>query len=561
MKRKMMRKISFLLALCMLFTTILSGCAPESKQVALFSEDDANFIIIRSVDANEEVISIASDLRQRIIDKLDIQIPYKPDTVKHQEGQIEVNIGLTNREATKTIYDEILAANANNGMDWAIQMEGEYIYIVGATDEALQVAVHTFYGNFCRDVKSTIKSDFKYVYHYENEENKFEMNGTKDLSQYCFVTPQYNMSYLIGKEVMELQSAIMTATGSNVVEKIDSEKETEYEIIVGNTKRAGTPKCDSEDEYRIKMKDKKLYICGGSDAATALAVKEVARMVNEGKPIDSKTDVTGSYAKTMKKYENYYSLTFADEFDTFDQSIWTAEKGNFTNQGLGSDKPTAFADGSDMIYAENGNLIMKAKQTSDQYLSAEIRTSNSIWYKYGFVEISAKFDVSKGIATAFWLLGFAGQQFHGEIDVFECFGTPTTVKATPHSWVDGSNTEDVSGMYYCGAMKSPYDESYFTLPEGDSFGDEYHTFGIEWDETTIKWTYDGRVFFAMNTTFDSRSQQTFNGAMQMILTIYGGCNIGYLTGFPDETTDWSKNHMAVDYLRLYQLPGQELIRK
>ena len=545
----------------MLFTTILSGCAPESKQVALFNGDDANFIIIRSADANEEVISIASDLRQRIIDKLDIQIPYKPDTVKHQEGQIEVNIGLTNRESTKTIYDEILAANANNGMDWAIQVEDEFIYIVGATDEALRVAVHTFYGNFCRDVKATIKSDFKYLYHYENEENNFEMNGTKDMSQYCIVTPQYNMSYLIGREITELQSEIMTATGSNVVEKMDSEKETEYEIIVGNTERSGSPKCSSEDEYRIKMNGKKLYISGGSDAATAIAVKEVARMVKEGKSIDSKTNVTGSYAKTMKKYENYYSLTFGDEFDTFDTSIWNAATGNFNNNSAGADKPTAFSNASDMIYTEDGKLILKAKETSDKYLSTEIRTDNSIWYKYGFIEISAKLDVSKGIVPAVWLLGFAGQQFHGEIDVFECFGNPTTIKATPLSWVDGSNTEDPSGVYYCGALKPPYDESFFTLPEGETFADEYHTFGIEWNETTVKWTYDGRVFLEIDTTFDSRAQQTFGGSMQVILTCYGGCDIANLTGYPDETTDWSKNYMAVDYLRLYQLPGQELVRK
>lgn len=545
----------------MILTTILSGCASEGENVALFSGDDANFIIVRSADANEEVISIASDLRQRIIEKLDIQVPYKPDTVEHQEGQIEINIGLTNRGNAQAIYDEVLEANANNGMDWAIQVEGDFIHIVGATDEALRVAVETFYANFCRSTASTIKSNYKYLYHYENEENKFEMNGTKDMSAYCIVTPRYNMSYLVGREITKLQSEIMAATGSNVSEKMDSEEESEYEIIVGNTKRSGTPECESDDEYRIKMSDKKLYICGGSDAATAIAVKEVTRMVKEGESIDAKTDIKGSYDKTVKNYENYYSMTFADEFDTFDTSIWRAANNTYTNGRAATDKITAFSDASNMIYAEDGVLTMKAENTPDKYLSTEIRTDNSIWYKYGFIEMSAKMDASKGITPAFWLLGFSGQQYHAEIDIFECFGDPTYIKATPLSWVDGSNTVDKDGVYYCGAMKSPYDESFFYLPEGETFAEEYHTFGIEWDETSVKWTYDGRVFLEIDTTFDQRAQQTFNGEMQVILTVYGGNNVAGITGLPDETTDWTKNYMKIDHLRLYQLPGQTLVRK
>ncbi len=555
----MRKKVAFLLAVCMFFVTALAGCGKEeSKQVALFDGDDANFVIVRSDNADTEVKEIAATLRQDIIKKLDISVANKPDVFKHQEGQIEVNIGLTNRERSQELYEEVIAANENNGMDWIVQMEGEYIYIVGATNEALAVAAKSFYGNFCRDVASTIAEDFRFLYHFESEENNFEFCGSKDMSSYCVVTPQYNMSYLIGREVTALQSEILAATGSNVVEKMDSEKETECEIIIGNTKRDGTPECTSEDEYRIKMKGKKLYVCGGSDAATAIAVKEVARMVSEGESIDAKTDIKGSYEKTVKSYENYYSLTYGDEFDTFDSAIWSVAEGTYVNVRSTTEKITAFANTSENLYIEDGNLVLKTIDKPDTIISTELRTDESMWYKYGLLEISAKMDASTGICPAFWTLGLDASEFHGELDIFEFFGKDGRIKATPISHADGTG-DAKSGVYYCGAMKSPYEESFYSLPEGETFADEYHTYGLEWDETSVRWVYDGRVFLEIDTTFDTRAKKSFSSAMQIILTVYGGNDVAGLTGLPDETTDWSKNYMKVEHLRLYQTPEQELI--
>lgn len=561
MKRKNKRMVSLLLAVCMVVATILSGCTSEREMVSLFNDKDANFIIIRSAEADSKVITIASELRQKIIDALDVSIPFKPDTVKHKEGQMEVNIGITNRPESQAIYDEIMKKNKNNGMDWAIRVNDEYIYIVGATDESLQVATDTFFANFCRDMSAQVPTDYKYLYHYENEENNFTLCGTKDLSDYSIVTPRYNMSYLVGREIEELQSELMLATGTSLEEKTDAAKEADCEIIIDHTKRSGTPKCASEDEYYIQMKGKKLYVCGGSDAATAIAVKEVTKMVKEGKAIDKKTNIKGSYEKAVKSYENYYSMTFHDEFDTYDTSVWTAQTGGFNNNSEGAGKPTSFSDAADMIYTKDGNLVMEAQNKPDQYLSSEIRTTNSVWYKYGFVEISAKLDNSKGIVPAFWLLGFSGQEYHSEIDIFECFGDPTFIKATPLAHVDGSNATEGSDVYYCGAVKNHWEETLFKLTDGESFADEYHTFGCEWNETSVKWVYDGRVFLEIDTTYDNRSMKTFNGAQQIIFSVYGGCDIADLTGYPDETTDWSKNKMVIDHIRLYQMPGQELSNK
>ena len=184
-----------------------------------------------------------------------------------------------------------------------------------------------------------------------------------------------------------------------------------------------------------------------------------------------------------------------------------------------------------------------------------------MWYKYGLIEIRAKINCSQGICPAFWLLGFSANEYYSEIDIFECFGNPTNIKATPLAHVDKSNTTETTDVYYCGAVEDHMKETFYRPDEGDSFADEYHTFGLEWDENSMRWVFDGRVFLEIDTTVDERARETFNGLQQIIFSVYGGCNVAKQTGFPDASTDWENNGLTVDSLRLYQLPGQELAIK
>ncbi len=554
----MKKKISLFLVLSILVTTVLSGCGAKGK-ISLFSEGEPGFIIVRSAEASNEEREAANELRQTIADELDVKVTYKPDTVKHEDGQIEIVLGQTNRPHTEEVYKELANENENNGLDYIIRQKGDYIYIMGMTLLSLQDAINYFCDTFLKDTNGKVAYDYKYLYNYKAEGGEFAIAGNKDLSSYRIVTPRYNMSYLVGREVTPLSTQLLYATGCTVPVVMDNEEATDYEIIVDSCNREGIPEAADADSYFIQVSGNKVYLGGGSNEATAMAVRKFTEMAKDGKALAADAKITGSYSEDVKAYENEYTLTLADEFDTIDTDLWKIYDGAFSNGTTqeGDPRRAYFTSSSKNLYVQDGSLYLRTTREPDRYNSVELRSENSVWFKYGFIEISAKICSTKGQLAAFWLLGNAAQDYHSEIDIFE--STLDWAKATPLSWVGGAVSGEGSNTYYCGWDGDQKTDSYLHF-EGSDLEDVYHTFGVEWTEDYITWLYDGREFLTINTTVDERAVATFNGLQQIILTQYGGINV-INAGFPDETTDWDKGYMAVDYLRLYQLPGQELVRR
>lgn len=553
-----------LLCVCMVMF-LLTGCTGKgaANGVSLFSDGEANFIIVRSADADNETIQAASDLRQLIDDKFGIKVNHKPDTIKHTEGQLEVNIGITNRPESQAVYDEVANESETNGLDYIIKKSGDYIYIVGMSNQALQEAVDYFAEEFCSDTESKVPEKYTYVYNYKGEEGKaFSINGETDLAKYTIVTPKYNMSYLVGREVEALNDNLMVSNGCLLHQATDWDEESEYEIVIDKTERTGTPETKDSDQYRIKVEGNKVYITGGSNEATAVAVKEFNKMVTEGGSVDKDTDIIGSYAETVKNYEDYYLLTWNDEFDTIDTSKWNFMKG-IVHNGDNPDDPRwcNYTDDPKNQWIEDGKLHMKATLESDRYDSPEWRTDKSTWFKYGLIETSVKINNGNGQGAAFWLLGNSNQDYHAEIDIYESSGN--WAKFTPISHVSKSVPNANSGTLYCDFKGdiNVYEggtsgDTYWRFENNDK-GDYFHTFGIEWTEDTITSFVDGRKFIRINTTVDERAIKTFNGFMQIIIAHGGGMMTAGTPG-PDETTDWENNYSIFDYVRLYQTPEGEL---
>lgn len=555
--------ITALLLCVSMAISCLTGCGGSGSGVSLFSEGKANFIIVRSAKADSETTKIAGNLRETIKEKLGVTVNYKPDTVKHTDGQLEINIGITNRPDSQAVYDKVANETKTNGLDYIIKHTGDYIYIVGMSNEALQNAVDYFTENFLADTKGSVAGNYNYVHNYKGNGKMFSINGSTELASYKIVTPKYNMSYLVGREIETLNSNLMTANGLKLEEITDWDEESKYEIIIDHTTREGTPELKDSDEYRIKVDGTKVYLIGGSTEATAVAVKEFNQMIADGKSIDKKTDITGSYAETSKKYEDYYALTWNDEFDSFDSSKWYFMKGYTPNGTLpeGDTRYSNYSDAPENQWYKDGKLYMKATMDSEKYNGAEIRTDKSMWFKYGLIETSVQIKNGHGQGAAFWLLGNHSEQYYAEIDIYEASGN--FAKFTPISWVSKALEGVNSNVYYCdfqGDVKT-YDggvsgDTYFRF-EGDDMGEYYHTYGIEWTPNSMTSFVDGRKFIRINTTVDERAVATFNGYMQIILAHGGG---GVTAGIPvvDETSDWENNFSSFDYIRLYQTSVGEI---
>ena len=279
---------------------------------------------------------------------------------------------------------------------------------------------------------------------------------------------------------------------------------------------------------------------------------------------------------------NEMKLVFDENFDTelkegeWENSVYTERFYPETIKfGVGKDldgnecdKPSALVDTN--ISAKDGKLILTAKgKDDDTYTGSELRTKQ--FFNYGYFEIKAKINTSKGICPAFWLLGSrdSASKIEYEVDIFECFGRmPNIIKNTllAHNYPYGSkggNQGSEHRFIYKRLDEEPFPEKDMVKTFADNFnytffkgnwGEEFHTFGLDWKPDSITWYIDGKPMLTSTPSEVFDGKYIYDEPMFVILTCYSGRDVcSPLTGFPDETTDWENgNRIEIDYLKVWQ---------
>ena len=87
-----------------------------------------------------------------------------------------------------------------------------------------------------------------------------------------------------------------------------------------------------------------------------------------------------------------------------------------------------------------------------------------------------------------------------------------------------------------------------------NWGEEFHTFGMDWQKDSLTWYIDGKPVLTSNPSEVCDGKYIFNEPMFVVLTCYSGRDVCTpLTGLPDETTDWENgSHIEIDYLKVWQ---------
>ena len=244
-----------------------------------------------------------------------------------------------------------------------------------------------------------------------------------------------------------------------------------------------------------------------------------------------------------------WSLVWSDEFDgpsgsAVDSSKWSFDVGG---NGWGNNELETYTTRTANSYRDGGLLVIKAlKETftgpdniTRNYTSARLLTKNKFSQAYGRFEARIKIPYGQGIWPAFWMLGDNIDTAHwpncGEIDIMENIGKePSIVHGTFH----GPGYSGGNGL-----------SAAYTLPNGQKFSDDFHTFAVEWEPNVTRFYVDG-LLYKTRTPADlpAGTSWVFDHPFFIILNVAVG---GGWPGNPDATTVFPQQ-MLVDYVRVYQ---------
>jgi beta-glucanase (GH16 family) len=227
------------------------------------------------------------------------------------------------------------------------------------------------------------------------------------------------------------------------------------------------------------------------------------------------------------------SLVWADEFNTPgspDPTKWGYDLGA---GGWGNNELEYYTNRVDNVVVSGGTLkiILKAESYSGSaYTSARLLSKGKFSFKYGKIEAMAKLPAGGGTWPAIWMLGdnisSAPWPACGEIDIMEHVGNQLnrifgTIHEPAHYGANGTGgTTTISTATTA-----------------------FHKYGLEWNESSIKFSVDDVVFF----TAANNATLPFNQNFFMILNVAMGGNFG---GTVDPL--FTNSTMEIDYIRVYQ---------
>lgn len=254
--------------------------------------------------------------------------------------------------------------------------------------------------------------------------------------------------------------------------------------------------------------------------------------------------------------EDGWVPVWCDEFQYtggVDLSKWSVVVGG---GGFGNNELQYYTNRQENLYVDGEYLNITALMENYggyNYTSAKIWTTNTETWKYGKFEMRAKLPAGRGTWPAFWMMPasskYGGWPDSGEIDIMEHVGYDMNV-------VHGTiHTDRFNGSNGRGGSTS------ILLTEGlvtsIDVANEFHTYGIEWDETSITWFYDGLAFASVGydpelsgtVLYDTTVDWPFDQYFYLILNLAIGGNWGGAQGVDNNIFPTT---MQVDYVRVYQ---------
>jgi beta-glucanase (GH16 family) len=229
------------------------------------------------------------------------------------------------------------------------------------------------------------------------------------------------------------------------------------------------------------------------------------------------------------------TLVFSDEFNTNgapDPAKWGYDIGTGSG-GWGNNELQYYTNRPENAIVQGGVLkiiALKENYMGSAYTSARLLSKGKYSFKYGRIEVRAKFPVGVGTWPAAWMLGdninTVGWPACGEIDIVEHLGR---------------DLNKIYGtLHYPGRSGGNADGNTIMVPDATT---AFHTYSVEWSSTTIKIYVDAQLYHTVNNS----ASIPFNHNFFILFNMAMGGNFG---GAIDPA--FTNATFEVDYVRVYQ---------
>ncbi len=355
----MLKRISLFLLLTMIVGMLLPACknenAPETttESVTEAKMPDLplnDYKIIRSEESESSLKKLYDDLYIDIVKDGSFGIKYTDDhLIQGAEADPEtpeILCGITNRPESTTAIEALPGY-----CDYSITLQGKKLCIAANTKESMEEAIAYFLTNI------TVKDETIYYTGGQYICNKTYPHSNSDLKNYKVV-----YSALSAKEAASAKSValwIAKQTGVRVETISDLKAEGQKEIIVGKTTRKDSidPSELSSDEYRIVMKNEKIYISSRKSAGYTAAIEKMESYMNENK-LTNGIDTVGKF--DIKNLDGARVMFVGNSFLYYGYCTTTKNKIVFDDQGYFHQVAESMGDDVDVTSVTFGGVGLKS---------------------------------------------------------------------------------------------------------------------------------------------------------------------------------------------------------
>jgi beta-glucanase (GH16 family) len=255
----------------------------------------------------------------------------------------------------------------------------------------------------------------------------------------------------------------------------------------------------------------------------AKSAKRAASRKEAGKEAGKEPDAraNGPYGQNDADYR----LTFSEEFDRLDKSLW--------NDHVWYEEPNPTIN----YKVEHGMLkIWPQRDDSGKFFNRTLDTDKRFYQQYGYFEMEAKLPRGKGTWPAFWLFAHPGER-RPEIDIMEAYAGGIE----PWGFTDADGVARPNA--YAATIWSDKEQKageHVYVSHSD-LSTRFHKYALKWEPDRITFYFDGKQMYS--------TRAYLSDPMYIMVDLW----FGSASGEPDESTPEGKaNSFEIKYVRAWQ---------